>query len=950
MKLSKEIIKQAYIYVKKYAYHDKLNLFLRQRIAKFEVGEFDDAIEELFDVLNDGKPEEHECFKNWLEEINYHILPKNIERPEKNNTEGLFFTNDYNNDAYITKKINYFINAPIQLHIIEMLWMLTTGSILDKKLSKDSYSNRLSKQALAFREENQKTLQSGEIFKRYIDQYNNWRNKAIDVAIKHSKNGENVAIFSLDLQSFFYHVDINFKDIQSKIDDVPENDLAFSLTILLEKIINCYKKVIYNQLAVSHPECRDKIGLPIGFASSGLLANWYLRDFDELIIDKARPAYYGRYVDDILMVFKRPKLNDDNPIAEFIKEYLESIIEKNDESKCYQIDIENNKIPIQKDKLILHYFNKDHTLAGLEVFKQQLEDRSSAFKLLPDEHINADLNNFAYDVLYDGSANKLRNIVGLTENEIGFSNYLFAHITAYRLCKLNKKDQVLPQLKSFFQGANVLRFHLLWEKVYQYATVLQDQDIRLNFYNNFDEEIDRLSFEKNDIKDNNISKKIRADLKRYNKLAFALCLGLQDIKTYGKQHTHPALTAKFANQFRRSNLIRHHLVALPLANFTNFEGDLTNETAFQYTIIRRGRAGKIKLNLSLSPRFIHFDEWQLFHLHKKLNEDGDLQKWQEDSIDEYKEFSCSENFPVSFASKIENPNLSTLIIDDNQTCETICVGIANIELKEIFIENAIRKDNKPNVSFERQKNLYRILNDALINKVELLVLPEVSIPVSWLPFMVNFARTRQIGLVFGLEHWVVKNIAYNLIIEALPFKTSDKYNSCVITARLKNHYAPNEIEKLESLRLTSPEIIQNGNYNYHKVKWKGLNFTTYNCFELSDITHRALFKSELDLLIACVWNRDTNYYEHILESTVRDLHCYVIQSNASQHGGSCVLQPSKTETKTMIYVKGGENTCILTTKLDIKALREFQFKSKSTDKDKFKPLPPGYDSEAVLKR
>ena len=52
------------------------------------------------------------------------------------------------------------------------------------------------------------------------------------------------------------------------------------------------------------------------------------------------------------------------------------------------------------------------------------------------------------------------------------------------------------------------------------------------------------------------------------------------------------------------------------------------------------------------------------------------------------------------------------------------------------------------LSFDRQKIIYQILNAAVKEKVDLLVLPEVSIPVSWLPFMASFSRRNQIGLNF----------------------------------------------------------------------------------------------------------------------------------------------------------------------------------------------------------
>ena len=52
----------------------------------------------------------------------------------------------------------------------------------------------------------------------------------------------------------------------------------------------------------------------------------------------------------------------------------------------------------------------------------------------------------------------------------------------------------------------------------------------------------------------------------------------------------------------------------------------------------------------------------------------------------------------------------------------------------------------------------------------------------------------------------------------------------------------------------------------------------------------------------------------------------------------------------MLYVKGGENSCVLTVELDVQGLRLFQFKSKPNNKDTFKHLPPGYKSKIILDR
>jgi hypothetical protein len=60
------------------------------------------------------------------------------------------------------------------------------------------------------------------------------------------------------------------------------------------------------------------------------------------------------------------------------------------------------------------------------------------------------------------------------------------------------------------------------------------------------------------------------------------------------------------NTWRKSNLIRHHLVAVPLLNFTSFGGDLTKH------------AEGIDLEVEewktvFSPRFVHFEECLAFY-------------------------------------------------------------------------------------------------------------------------------------------------------------------------------------------------------------------------------------------------------------------------------------------------------------------------------------------------
>lgn len=985
MTFTTENVRKAYLYLKSYAYHENMNLFLKQRVAEFEAStpELEQAFEQIVTVINSESPWESNIFLLWLKDIGFHYLPKAVNRKEdheqneKNKINGLFISNVRDSNSYQVSKVNYFIKAPVEIHIIEMLWCLFAGSALEEGMSKDSYGNRMHPSALKFAAD--KDASGQEVFKRYIDQYNQWRDQAIKVATETSTDGDNVALLSLDLKSYFYHVDLDFKHIEKAISDhYSENsdleERAQKLNRLLEQVYARYQRAIAPGIKRTHAKCQGKKCLPIGMASSSIIANWYLSDFDACIADDARPTYYGRYVDDIIMVFKRPKFKAENPIPSFLENYLIKVLSAaGDGVPEYLINVAGNTLPIQKDKLILQFFDKEHSRAGLEVFKQELDERSSAFKFLPSEHIDKELDRFAYDVLYDGSANKLRSIIGLAENETELARYLSSHITAHRLCKINKRDTVLPQLKQFFKGQNALQFFRLWEKLYQYSVITRNYNFASFFYQYVEGEILKIEgiFPDSDKYSPKFTKKLHKDLLLYGQLSLGITVGLLDIQEFPSQldfmffedtdvfHNKKFKLSSvvrfcsslhaFSWQFRVSNLIRHHLVAWPLANYSNQIADLTIETEFASNAI----INLDEYKLFYSPRFIHFDEWQIFHLGKNLATDKNLNQWLTGALSEYKERFFKNDFKVEFTSNdSDSAGLikSYLSIGGNDLKDQVTLAIANLQISEKDISSAVRKDCAPNLSFERQEKLYNILNTALYENADLLVMPEVAIPVSWLPFMVAFSRRHQIGLIFGLEHWVSDGLAFNLIIEALPFKVSGKYNSCALTARVKNHYSPAELDLLESVRLKPGNVGFKHSGYYHKVSWRGVSFATYNCFELSDITHRVLFKSEIDLLFACVWNKDTNYYQHILESAVRDLHCYTVQANTSQYGGSCVLRPTKTESKTMLYVKGGENTCVLTTKLDIKGLREFQYKSRPGSKDQFKHLPPGYDSESVLNR
>lgn len=282
----------------------------------------------------------------------------------------------------------------------------------------------------------------------------------------------------------------------------------------------------------------------------------------------------------------------------------------------------------------------------------------------------------------------------------------------------------------------------------------------------------------------------------------------------------------------------------------------------------------------------------------------------------------------------------------NTTAKKPRIAIANLKVPE----DSITKMSKGDISFEPKVicQLTGVINDAIKEKCDMLILPEVSVPFNWLPVLVSQCIRNDMAVVAGLTHFAPNNVALNVVVTLLPVNLSG-YTTCFVSGRVKNHYSPHEDKAIKSYGYKVPEIKPSSYFHYH---WRQLYFTVYNCFELASIEDRSLFKSEVDLVIATEWNQDTHYYSDIVGSWVRDLHCYVAQVNTSHYGDSRIMQPSKSVMRDMVIVKGGKNSTILVEDLDVKALRDFQLKGHNLqmDDDTFKLTPPNFNTEEVLKR
>jgi hypothetical protein len=418
----------------------------------------------------------------------------------------------------------------------------------------------------------------------------------------------------LDIKEYYYHIRLDFRAIFQSVHDArleeaeqPEIEEGPSnLLRCLEAIILTYQKKILPFRKITHKHLPSDAGIPIGLCSSQLLGNWYLRDFDQAIKNRVRPAYYGRYIDDILLVIpanENPQKNG-SPVAAFIDQALVKtniLLELQDDG--YEINVARGLF-LEQEKCILQYFDAKHSIAGLVKFQKKLEENGSNFLLLPVDEADNSLEDVAYDLLYEGSANKFRSVKAMAENRYELAKHLARQTILHVLTDDPPDSKISIGLQKFFKGKNAIEFSDLWERVLTFFTIANDLEFAKNFAKSLKSEIRRVRFKGESSISDPITQHLATNLNSH----LELCQAMSD--ALGKSL--PELfDKKEAVAFRRGNLVRHHFVRMPLINYTSYPGSLTMRSVEE-------RVDTDPEKLKWSPRYVNFDECLL------LAESGDV--------------------------------------------------------------------------------------------------------------------------------------------------------------------------------------------------------------------------------------------------------------------------------------------------------------------------------------
>lgn len=966
MGIKKTLIETAYRKFKSHIYNDNTLLHARIQLAEFEANKkFERNLSQLKKAINKCTVNDIEPIRSYLERIKYIIMPKKL---SPNQDIPNIYLNKKELHTYNVEDFNIFIKCPIEVHLISVLWILEVGHKLDDMLDNNVHGYRLVRNEDKNIEEN-----SFKLFEKYHERYVQFRDGALKKAIALHDEGLDTTVINLDIKSFFYNINFKFEEECSRFSK--NNEYALKLNKIMDEIHDKYKQSLVKDNIKTEEEVKKII--PIGLLSSSIVANYVLNDFDSEIVEMVKPAFYSRYVDDMLIVLTNVKINEKN----VLKKLLENCIfksmkfefEDTEKEKCkdkefaihFYIDrkTSKNKFTFQNSKIKVFHFYKNDSIHLLEKFSKTITQNSSLFKLLPeDKDIFNTLEEASYNINYSSTVNKISSMNGNSLDVLNISRNL-VQMTKIVINTRFSEDEIKEynrQLNNIFVGKNILELQRLWEKIFTYLFVSNSKTMFLELFKRVVDVILNINCQKND----NISKELSAHTAIYlfNSIAMAISLSPNDFKdTFLRriknihtksdtsmivEHFSDEHIIPIANRLRKTNLIRHYMVSsIPLINYCVMDKEIVSYNKNTISVKKFNFIFDEKKR-RFSPRFIHYHEVSIFYHLKYINskmEKEELQAYLHDNetfiFDKYKWLNHGavekEFYPMKRQS---NKYKYYHHIPTLEKYNDLNIALVNMNVN---VTNSINSFlGKPNLEFKRLLDVFEVLNNAKKSHCNMVVFPEISIPYNWLKQIADFSKLNDIAIIFGLEHFSISKKVYNYSIAILPFK-DNKYTNAFIHFNLKNHYSPHEIQEIKGHKYFVPKSKHT---HIDIYRWKDTVFSVFNCYELTNIQARGLLVGENDFTVAIEYNADTNYFSNIVGSISRDNHSYIVQVNSSAYGDSRITQPTKSERMDIVKIKGGRGTSFISGTINIKTLRDFQKLSHELQmkQSNYKLTPPNF--------
>lgn len=884
-----------------------------------------------------------------------------------------------------TAEFRLMAHCSIDFHVFSALWMMQVGHHFDKELGDNVYGSRLRRNGKG--DINRMALGS---FKPYLKPFRDWRDGAIKAMRSALADKKDVIALTADVSSFYHQLNPGVMlnaGFHLKA-NVTLNEDETRLNLLFITALQAWAKNTPLQK-----------GLPVGLPASAVVANAALIELDQFIDQQVVPLYYGRYVDDILLVMHNTsKFTTSSGFWEWVinRNGGNDLFEQENGSILFKPNyLNDSQIAFANSKNKLFVLSGGPGTALVNAISEQINQRASEWRALPDLPDNP--GTIATDLLkatnHAGEqADNLRKTDALTLHRAGFAlnlrdyeaferdlppdawqahRYAFFEAVIDHLMtpvKFFELAQYLPRIVRMATACGDFK-HLgkILKQLQELSGIIHDQcnhKIKASKNASVADIHEGLHRWQNSLTSIQLESILSALPPRLSAMA------QKDWQNEVENHwcrlvKASGLTARYPKPLRElqkmhARLFSHDLAHIPL----RFSG-LPKEILSQRGIPARKKLIKANWQAEdarsigdaietlagwFKPKLANGIPPGLYFATRPFNLNELYliapQPFCRASLSDLGKVICAlRGFgPSEHEMPQWDKHQRTLQIPDGESKTSQTIAVSSWETRDISFVAAVMNQPDPD-SRRRYQRLNRLINE-LISRPDhagYLILPELAMPARWFMRIAGKLNGRRISLITGVEYLhASKKSVQNQIWASL---THDGLGFPSLMVYRQDKQIPALHEEQELFRLAGASLKP-------AMSWKGLSppiiqhgnfhFALLNCSELTNIRYRAELRGKVDALFVPEWNSDTDTFNALVESAALDIHAYIIQCNNRQYGDSRIRAPYKDRWKRdLLRVKGGNHDYCITGVIDVLALRKFQSSHRSSDKP-FKPVPDGF--------
>ncbi|MEZ8141377.1 RNA-directed DNA polymerase [Enterovibrio sp. FF113] len=870
------------------------------------------------------------------------------------------------------------IRPTIDYQVVSALWILKVGHKLEAKLDKSlAYGNRLRRVYQKNTESYEPNVDSIGLFQPYYSAYKSWRENGLDTMRTLVKKGETVTAITMDLTSFYHNVSPNFLVRPSFLAalDVNLNSDEMTFTRHLVNSINYWYE------STPDYQKRSEGALPVGLSASKVISNILLFELDLQISDGLKTAYYGRYVDDIFMVFISNNIDaNGNKILSHIRDNVDSLVINQSKDKKPSLRLKlryaaDSHLEFKPEKQKIFSLSSKHGLDLINQISDQIRAQSSEHRLLAE--VPSTAGRMAEKALLASSdasliTDALRKADGLSVKRLGFS-LLLRDIQTYTS---NLSPKNWENTREEFYG--LVERYLLTPKglfdLYGYIprvfrVVIENQDYEhANRFINKLKECILLIEETTKIKGFN-QKKLNL-LKEY----LSESLIETSIKSASEKKTQriDLLTecVKKAYEIRGSSSESINENYVTIMSEKLLMADLATRAYKDYWYYSDNKempAFNAYNNLSeYSKRVLRLKDiedflvlsnkknahWKAFSFPTRPLSASEIALTCQDTLKDSsllkKSIRAIRGARVTSKSDLgydPSEDIYDVKIPKSMK-ESVFIALTNFEMTNDQYNGAL--NNNPDRSIERYESVNRLINSILRsqNKINYVVFPECSLPRKWALNIARKLASNGISLICGIEYHSLQNgfIRNDCLVSLTTYWPG--YNTSFLFTQPKILPAHDEKRALDSkkLHLYKPKGHKESLPIY---KHGEFHFGIIICSDLTNPANRLHFQGKLDTLFVLAWNKDINTFSFLVDSAAHDIHTYVVQVNNRAYGDSRVRAPYKeAHLRDIVRLKGGVEDYFVVAEIEYINLRKFH---NEDNNGIFKPVPIGFTCSSTRK-